>query len=101
MSEQNNTGNNKRIAKNTVYLYIRMLFQLIVGLLAARFVFNILGVVDYGIYGVVGGVIAMFSFINGSMSNATMRFLTYELGMQSDAKRLREVFCTSVMSRDR
>ncbi|MCM1146222.1 MAG: lipopolysaccharide biosynthesis protein [Bacteroidales bacterium] len=74
---------------------MRMLFQLIVGLLTARFVFNTLGVVDYGIYGVVGGVVAMFSFINGSMSNATMRFLTFELGKGTNEKRLREIFSTA------
>lgn len=87
--------NNKRIAKNTAFLYFRMLFQLIVGLFTARIIFNSLGVVDYGIYGVVGGVVAMFSFINGSMATATMRFLTYELGKGNNTKRLREVFSTA------
>lgn len=94
---ENESTNNKRIAKNTFYLYFRMLFQLIVGLLTARYVLQALGVVDYGIYGVVGGVVAMFSFINGSMANATMRFLTYELGKGDDQIRLRQVFSTAII----
>lgn len=91
------SDNNKRIAKNTFYLYFRMLFQLIIGLLTARFVLQALGIVDYGIYGVVGGVVSMFSFINGSMSSATMRFLTYELGKRNNPIRLRQVFSTALI----
>lgn len=90
-------SNNKRIAKNTAYLYIRMLFQLFVSLLTARIIFNTLGIVDYGIYGVVGGVVTLFSFINGSMATATMRFLTYELGNNNDPIKLRAVFTTALI----
>lgn len=72
--------NNKRIAKNTVLLYIRMFISVIVGLYTSRVVLNTLGVEDYGVYNVVGGIVAMFSFLNASMSGATSRFLTYELG---------------------
>lgn len=70
--------NNKRIAKNTVLLYIRMFISVIVGLYTSRVVLNTLGVEDYGVYNVVGGIVAMFSFLNASMSGATSRFLTYE-----------------------
>lgn len=76
----NTAENNKRIAKNTLLLYFRMLISVIVGLYTSRVVLNTLGVEDYGIYNVVGGIVAMFSFLNTSMSGATSRFLTYEMG---------------------
>lgn len=60
-------------------LYIRMLLSMVVSLYTSRVVLNTLGVEDYGIYGVVGGVVSMFSFLNASMSGATSRFLTYEM----------------------
>ena len=72
--------NNKRIAKNTLYLYLRMAFSVIVSLYTSRVVLDTLGVTDYGIYSVVGGIVVMFKFINTSMSGATSRFLSYEMG---------------------
>ena len=72
--------NNKRIAKNTLLLYVRMLFTMAIGLYTGRVVLNTLGVTDYGIYNVVGGVIAMLGFLTGSMSAASSRFITYDLG---------------------
>ena len=80
---QENISNNKRIAKNTIMLYFRMMVTMIVGLFTSRVVLNTLGIEDYGIYNVVGGVIAMFSFVNGAMSNATSRYLTVALGQQN------------------
>lgn len=77
-----NTSNSKRIAKNTVMLYIRMLLSMVVSLYTSRVVLQTLGVEDYGIYGVVGGVVGMFSFLNTAMSGATSRFLTYEMGKE-------------------
>ena len=62
MSEQ--TNKNKQIAKNTMYLYLRMFFVLGVSLYTTRVVFNVLGVVDYGIYNVVNGFVLLFSFLN-------------------------------------
>ena len=62
-----NQSNNKRIAKNTLMLYIRMLFTMVVSLFTSRVVLQTLGVEDYGIQNVVGGVITMFTFINGGM----------------------------------
>ena len=75
-----NTENNKRIAKNTIFLYIRMMLIMIVSLYTSRVILAELGVEDYGIYNVVGGIVMMFSFLNACMSSATQRFLTFELG---------------------
>ncbi len=86
---------NKRIAKNTFLLYVRMLFTMAVSLYTSRVVLNVLGVEDYGLYNVVGGFVAMFSFFNGAMAAATQRYLNFELG-RGDASRLHQVFCTSV-----
>lgn len=89
MSEINE--NNKRIAKNTLLLYVRMAFSMLVSLYTSRIVLSTLGVEDYGIYGVVGGIVALFSFLNASMSGCTSRFLTFELGRKDD-ERLRNTF---------
>lgn len=78
MSEQ--SVNNKRLAKNTLVLYLRMFFTLILQLYTSRLVLQALGVEDYGIYNVVGGVIAMLNFVNMSLSNANSRFLAIEIG---------------------
>ncbi len=72
--------NNKRIAKNTIYLYTRTFVSMVVALYTSRKILEALGVEDFGIFNVVGGIITLMSFINGSMSVATQRFLTYELG---------------------
>ena len=87
--------NNKRIAKNTLLLYFRMLFMMAVSLFTSRVILNTLGVEDYGIYNVVGGVVAMFGFINGSMSSATQRYITFALG-KGDEKRLQTVVSTTL-----
>lgn len=87
--------NNKRIAKNTLMLYIRMLFGMMVSLYTSRVVLNTLGVEDYGIYNVVGGFVTMFSLISNSLSASTGRFLTYELG-KGDMQQLKQVFSTSL-----
>ena len=72
--------NNKRIAKNTLIVYVRLFIVTIVGLMTSRFVLQALGVSDYGLYNVVGGVIALFAVIAGSMSSTTIRFLNIEIG---------------------
>ena len=69
------SSNNKRIAKNTLLLYFRMLLTMVVSLYTSRVVLGALGVEDYGIYNVVGGVVAMFGFLNGSMSSTTQRYI--------------------------
>ena len=91
------SDNNKRIAKNVSFLYLRMLFLLVIGLYTSRVILNALGIVDFGIYNVVGGIVAMFSFINGSISTATTRFLTYELGKKSNQYKMRLVFSTALI----
>lgn len=89
------SANNKRIAKNTLLLYVRTLFTMLVSLYTSRVVLNTLGVSDYGIYNVVGGVVAMFSVVSGSLSSSISRFITYELG-HGDFDRLKRIFTTSV-----
>lgn len=74
------SDNNKRIAKNTLLLYFRMLFMMLVSLYTSRVVLNTLGVVDFGINNVVGGVIAMLGFLTGSLGAASSRYITYDLG---------------------
>lgn len=91
------SNNNKRIAKNTGILYIRMIFQLLISLYTSRVVLNVLGFSDYGIYNVVGGVVGMFGFLNGSMGTATNRFLTFELGRGYDKNQMQKVFTTSLL----
>ena len=75
------TGSNTtRIAKNTLLLYFRMLFLMAVSLYTSRVILDKLGIEDFGLYNAVGGVVGMLTFLNGTLSNGTMRFLTYELG---------------------
>lgn len=95
MGENNNYKNPKRIAKNTAYLYIRMIILLIISLYSSRLVLKELGITDYGIYNVIGGLIIIFSFINGSMAQASQRFITYELGC-GDLTAVRNIFSTCV-----
>ena len=74
------SDNNKRIAKNTLLLYFRMLFMMVIGLYTSRVILDKLGEVDFGIYNVVGGFVTMFSIISGAMTSATQRFLSFEIG---------------------
>lgn len=89
------SSNNKRVAKNTLFLYFRMILIMLVTLYTSRVVLAELGIEDYGIYNVVGGVVIMFSFLNNCMSTATQRFLTFELG-RGDMERLKRVFAASL-----
>jgi O-antigen/teichoic acid export membrane protein len=92
MDEINNSERaNRRIAKNTFLLYCRMLISTIIGLYTSRVVLEVLGVVDFGIYGIVGSVTTIFMYLNTSMSGATSRFLTFELG-NNNQKNLKETF---------
>lgn len=85
---------NKKIAKNTLFLYFRMLLIIIVGLYSSRVILNALGVSDYGIYNVVGGIINMLAFLNVGMMGASQRFISYELG-KGDENKISSVFATS------
>ena len=95
MSPQSRTQK-KTIAKNAFLLYVRMLLNVVVSLYTSRVVLQTLGIEDYGIYGVVGGVVSMFSFLNAAMSGATSRFLTYEMG-RGDMKRLKDTFSSAMV----
>lgn len=85
----------KNIAKNSLFLYLRMFLNMGVGLFTAGIVLNTLGISDYGIYNIVGGFVSMFAFLNSSMSSATQRFLSFDLG-RNDLKQLRKTFSTTV-----
>lgn len=94
MSDQT-LENNKRIAKNTLFLYLRMFLMMAISLFTSRIILSTLGVSDYGIYNVVGGVVAMFGLLSGSITNSITRFLTFELG-KKDYFQLQKVFSTSL-----
>lgn len=85
----------RRIAKNTVALYFRMLFLMMIGLYTSRVILKTLGVADYGTYNLVGGVISMFSILTSSLSTAISRFITFELG-KGQSERLNRVFSIAV-----
>lgn len=91
----NNSENNKRIAKNTLMLYFRMFLTMGVSLYTSRVVLSALGVEDYGIYNVVGGVVTIFSALTNSLSAAISRFTTVSMGV-GDKEKLSRVFCTSI-----
>lgn len=93
MSE--NTVNNRQIARNTFFLYLRMIVVMGIGLYTVRAILSLLGVVDYGIYNVVGGVVAMFSFVNSTLTTASQRYFSIELA-KGDLKRLNEWFCLNI-----
>ena len=88
-------SSNKRVAKNTLLLYIRTFVILIVNLYTSRIVLEVLGVEDYGIYNIVGGMVVMFSIISAALSNSITRFITFELG-KGNKDKLKQIFSTSV-----
>lgn len=84
-------NNNKKIVKNTLYLYIRTFFTMLISLYTSRVVLSVLGVNDYGIYNVIGGIAGSFSFLSSMLSNATQRYLNVAIG-QNDKKEANHVF---------
>lgn len=88
--------NNRKIAKNTIYVYFRTIAVLLVSLYTSRIVLEALGAEDYGIYSVVGGIIALLGFFQAAQSKATSRFITYELGANGMGDSLRKVFGASL-----
>jgi O-antigen/teichoic acid export membrane protein len=84
-----------RIVRNTLMLYMRMFFNIFIALITSRLILDVLGVVDYGIYNVVGGVVVLFTFLNSAMASSTQRYLTFEIGI-GDQERLRSIFSTSI-----
>ena len=93
--QNSNAENNKRIAKNTLFLYFRMLLIMGVQLYTSRIILNTLGVQDYGINNLVGGLIVFFTFLNGAMSIAIRRFLCIELEKRN-IERLKQIFSMSI-----
>ena len=86
-------SSNKRLAKNSALLYLRTIISTVISLYTSRVVLQVLGVEDYGVYNVVAGVVAMLGFLKSSMSGATSRFITFELG-KGNSKSVNEVFCS-------
>jgi len=85
------SDNNKRIAKNTLFLYFRMLLTMAVSLYTVRVVLDTLGTVNYGIYNVVGGIVVMFNFLSNTMASASQRFFSFELG-RNNLESLKKTF---------
>ena len=79
-----NISNNTRIAKNTLFLYIRMFFVMLVTLYTSRVVLNVLGASDYGVYNVVGGFVSLFAFLNATLASSMSRFYNFEGGRLGD-----------------
>ena len=87
----------RRIARNTLMLYLRTLLSVVVGLYTSRVVLQTLGIDDYGIFGLVGGIISMLGFLNTSMEGATSRFITYDLGL-GNVENLKQTFNAAFQS---
>lgn len=94
--ESNISPNNRRIAKNTILLYIRMLLTMVVSLYTSRVILNALGVENFGIYNVVGGLVTMFNIVSSAISFAISRFITFELG-RNNPKKLQSVFSSAIV----
>ena len=92
---ESNSQKIKRIAKNTAFLYIRMVLLMLINLYVSRVVLSALGVEEFGVYNVVGGFVALFSILSGSLTAAISRFITFELGKNNEA-RLKQVFSMSI-----
>lgn len=91
------SANNKRIAKNTLYMYMRMIVMMTISLFTTRITFQILGVDNYGIYNIVGGIIVFFTFINQALTTATRRYITAEIATGTDESR-RKIFSIALLS---
>lgn len=87
------TEQNKRIAKNSILLYVRMIFVMAVAFYSSRIILSTLGITDYGIYNIVAGVITMLGFLTGALGNTASRYITFALG-QGDIKKTEQVFNT-------
>ena len=87
---------NKRIAKNTFFLYVRMLLTILVSLYSSRIVLQVLGASDYGLYNVIGGILTMFGMLSSALTVGTQRFLTYALG-ENNIVKLKEIFSMSLL----
>lgn len=95
MDDTIRTANNKRIAKNSIILYVRLIIVMVCGLMISRIVLDALGASDYGLYTVVGGFVTIFTAITSSLAAATSRFITFELG-RNDIEKLKNAFSISI-----
>lgn len=93
----NEVSNNKRIAKNTAYMYLRMMLLLAITLYTSRVIVDELGFADYGIYNLVAGVIVLFSFLSGTLNNASQRYMSMAIG-RGDENFIQKVFSTSLLT---
>ena len=93
---QSSSFNSKRIAKNTVILYVRMIFMMLISLYTSRVILATLGVEDFGVYNVVGGMVSMFSIFSASLSTAISRFVTFSLG-KGDKDEMQRIFSTAII----
>ena len=90
-------NSSKRIVTNTIVLYARMIVIMLITLYTSRVILHALGTSDYGLYNVVGGVVLMLGFLKTSLTSATQRFLSYEMGLpNTNNERLRNVFSMSL-----
>lgn len=92
---QDQSSNNRRIARNTIYLYMRSIVLLLINLYTSRVTLQVLGVEDYGIYQIVGGVVSIFSMLSSTLASASQRFITYSLG-ENDIDNTKKVFSTCI-----
>lgn len=92
-----NTVNNKRIAKNTIFLYFRTFLVMLITLYTSRVVLRVLGETDYGIYNLIGGVVVFFGFMNTAMSSAVQRYLNFHLG-RGETEDVQKVFSMSIVT---
>ena len=90
------SSNNNRIAKNSVFMSIRLAIVLVITLYTTRAILHVLGIEDYGVYNVVCGFVSMFAFLNTSMSNGVQRFFNYELG-KNGAEGAKKVYNTAIL----
>ena len=89
------SSSNKTIAKNTIFLYFRMMLTMIISLYTSRVILQVLGVDDYGIYQAVGGIVGFLSFVNNALSTGSSRFITFGLG-EGDPQKLKNIFSTTL-----
>lgn len=92
MKEQ---SNNKTIAKNTMFLYFRMMVTMVISLYTSRVILQVLGVDDYGIYKAVGGIVGFLGFLNSALGTGASRFITFGLG-EGDKEKLKRIFSTTL-----
>lgn len=95
MTNNISTSDNKRLAKNTILLYIRTLLVMVISLFTSRIILASLGIDDYGTYNVIGGFVSMFSLVGGTLINATQRFINFELG-RKDGGDVNKIFNTAL-----